>query len=316
LDAWHLPKIKKLTLSAPGGSVLSHELPLGGFGVSRYLLDDALAGLARQHQVDIYTNTRVKDIVFSNEHFDILTDKINVRTNLCMGAFGKRSNIDLKWKRPFSQQKANALNNFIGVKYHARIPHEQHVIALHNFRNGYCGISSIEDDKCCICYLTTAENLKAYGNSIPKMEKELLSKNPYLQEIFTSAKFLYEKPLTISQISFEKKEQVENHVLMLGDAAGLITPLCGNGMSMALHSSKLAAALADRFLQKEISRNTLELIYRQQWQTSFAGRLFTGRIIQAAFGKEWTTNLLVRGLRPFPSIVNKIIMQTHGEQPF
>ena len=30
-------------------------------------------------------------------------------------------------------------------------------------------------------------------------------------------------------------------MLLLGDAAGMITPLCGNGMSMALHSSKIAA---------------------------------------------------------------------------
>ncbi|WP_317129550.1 NAD(P)/FAD-dependent oxidoreductase [Flavobacterium zepuense] len=30
---------------------------------------------------------------------------------------------------------------------------------------------------------------------------------------------------------------------MIGDTAGLIHPLCGNGMAMALHSAKIAAEL-------------------------------------------------------------------------
>ena len=35
---------------------------------------------------------------------------------------------------------------------------------------------------------------------------------------------------------------------MVGDAAGMITPLCGNGMSMALHASKIAATQINLFL--------------------------------------------------------------------
>jgi flavin-dependent dehydrogenase len=30
---------------------------------------------------------------------------------------------------------------------------------------------------------------------------------------------------------------------MIGDTAGLIHPLCGNGMAMAIHSAKLAAEI-------------------------------------------------------------------------
>ena len=37
-------------------------------------------------------------------------------------------------------------------------------------------------------------------------------------------------------------------MLMLGDAAGMITPLCGNGMSMAMHASKLAYEAIHSFL--------------------------------------------------------------------
>ena len=76
---------------------------------------------------------------------------------------------------------------------------------------------------------------------ITDMEQTDFCQNPISEKIFSESEFLYKEPLTISQISFDKKKQVENHVLMIGDAAGMITPLCGNGMSMALHGSKLAA---------------------------------------------------------------------------
>jgi hypothetical protein len=55
---------------------------------------------------------------------------------------------------------------------------------------------------------------------------------------FKNAVIQFEKPLTISQVSFEEKK-CENHIIMIGDA-GLIHPLCGNGMAMAIHSAKLA----------------------------------------------------------------------------
>ena len=84
------------------------------------------------------------------------------------------------------------------------------------------------------------------------------------------SEIIYEAPLTISQISFDKKSQVENHVLMIGDAAGMITPLCGNGMSMALHGSKLAAESIHSFLQDHITREAMEQQYGRQWQRHFS----------------------------------------------
>ncbi len=58
---------------------------------------------------------------------------------------------------------------------------------------------------------------------------------------------------------------------MIGDAAGMITPLCGNGMSMALHASKIAAGEINRFLQDEITRDELEQNYARQWRVSLPG---------------------------------------------
>ena len=145
------------------------------------------------------------------------------------------------------------------------------------------------------------------------MEKNILQKNPHLKHIFENSEILYETPVTISQISFDKKTQVENHVLLMGDAAGMITPLCGNGMSMALHGSKIAAGYIQNFLSGEITRSALESGYTDEWKSAFSKRLQTGRWIQSMFGKVWVTNFFITVMKKIPALTRALIKKTHGE---
>jgi flavin-dependent dehydrogenase len=57
------------------------------------------------------------------------------------------------------------------------------------------------------------------------------------------------------------KTTVDSHILMLGDAAGNIAPLSGNGISMAPRSASLANATIIKFLDKKISREQMEADY-------------------------------------------------------
>ncbi|MDO9373032.1 MAG: NAD(P)/FAD-dependent oxidoreductase [Ferruginibacter sp.] len=315
LSQLNLPLIKELVLTAPDGTKLSAPLDLGGFGISRYTLDERLKNIAVETGVMVYENCKVSDVTFDNSLFSISASSGIFTTKVCCGSFGKRSNLDIKFKRPFTSKTGKGLNNYVGIKYHIRTDHPVDTIALHNFSNGYCGISRIENDQYCLCYLTTASNLKDNHHSIREMEEQVLYKNPHLREIFTESEWIFKEPITISQISFSKKKQVENHILTLGDAAGMITPLCGNGMSMALHSSKLATARIHKFLQQRIDRDELESLYTADWQRMFSKRLFIGRIIQSMFGQAAVTNIFVRVMKLFPSLTRWLIRQTHG-QPF
>lgn len=315
LHKMNLPVIKNLLVTAVNGKKIEHDLPLGGFGLSRYALDAKLATIAKHIGVELIEACKVNDVAFEKEVFDVQHSTNSVQSKVTAAAFGKRSNLDVKWKREFALQKPNKLNNYIGVKYHIKTEWPPDLIALHNFKNGYCGISKIEDDKFCLCYLTTAKNLERSGYSIPQMEREILYKNPYLGEIFTNSEFLYGSPVTISQISFDKKKQVHDHVLMIGDAAGMITPLCGNGMSMALHAGKIAFEQIDLFLQNKIPRSQMEQAYTANWKKHFSNRLRIGRIVQRFFGSNFLSSLFISALKPFPSLTTGLIEQTHG-QPF
>jgi len=315
LSDLHLPVINRLLVSAPNGNYIESTLPLGGFGISRYTIDELLATIARNEGVTLLEETKVVNAVYRNNSFVIFSSRGETEAMVTAGAYGKRGNLDVKWKRHFTQVKPNKLNHHVGIKYHVRTSFPADLIALHNFEDGYCGISHIEDDKCCLCYLTTARNLRRSHNDIGEMEKNILMKNPFLKKIFSNIELLYEEPLTISRISFNKKTQVENHVLMVGDTAGMITPLCGNGMSMALHASKLAYEEIDSFLGKKINRFEMETQYTQQWEKHFGRRLQVGRLIQGFFGSSSLSNFLITSVKPFPAFVSWLIRQTHGN-PF
>jgi flavin-dependent dehydrogenase len=312
LREWELPVIRRLYVTSPNGNAIRADLPLGGFGISRYKLDAALADTAKREGVEIYENSKVHDVQFEDGNHRVQTSAGLFTAKVAAACFGKKSNLDVKWKRRFIQHRR--AENYVGVKYHVNADIPEGEIALHNFAGGYCGISKIEDGKYCLCYLTSSENLKKNGQSIPAMEENILKQNPVLRKLLNEVVILFEEPVTIAQISFSKKTQIENHALCIGDAAGMITPLCGNGMSMAMHASKIAAISIHDFLDGRLTREGMEKIYQENWNRQFSARLNTGRIIQRFFGNKYWSVALIRIMKPFPFLIRALIRQTHGEK--
>lgn len=315
VDDLKLPVVNQLQVTDTRGNEVNASLPQGGFGISRYMLDARLAGLAEDAGATVLTGTKADDVSYANDVFSVHTRAQVYTSRLVCGTWGKRSNMDVKMQRTFITEKNKALNNYVGIKYHIRYPWPEDCIGLHNFTDGYCGISPIEDGKACLCYLTTAALLQACGSDIKRMEQDVLMKNPWLDRIFSKATFLYDAPMAISQVSFQKKEQVQDHVMLCGDTAGMITPLCGNGMSMALHASKLAAVQMDYFLKGSISRLEMEASYTKDWKSTFATRLILGRMVQSSFGKDRTTSFFLRAANNIPLLRRALISNTAGK-PF
>ncbi|MCB2406761.1 NAD(P)/FAD-dependent oxidoreductase [Hymenobacter lucidus] len=302
--------ISRFLLSSPAGRTLTAPLDLGGFGVSRYALDYFLFQLAEARGVVFHQLATVTNVEFdaaTDQHHVALADGRQLAARVVLGAYGKRANLDRQLQRTFFQQRSP----YLGVKYHLRLDFPRDTIALHNFADGYAGLSAIEDDKYCFCYLTTRQNLKAHG-TIGAMQEHVLAQNPFLRAVLRDAEFLYDQPEVINEISFAPKTPVESHVLMCGDAAGLITPLCGNGMAMAIHGAERAAFHIDRYLRGHYSRPALEAAYAQDWQQHFGPRLWVGRAVQRLFGRPLLSEAVVGGMRHWPAGVRALMRRTHG----
>ncbi|MBF6642094.1 NAD(P)/FAD-dependent oxidoreductase [Flavobacterium sp. J49] len=301
--------INQLQFSTVSGKTINTNLPLGGFGVSRYALDYYLYQKAIADGCEI-VHESIEKIHFTDDVFTITTaTETIIKSKIVLGAFGKRSNIDIQLNRNFIQKKSP----WLAVKAHYNGDFPNEVVGLHNFKGGYCGVSKVEDNRINICYLASYETFKKHRDS-DLYQKEVLEQNPHLKNIFQSTKLLFEKPLTISQISFEQKRPVESHILMIGDTAGLIHPLCGNGMAMAIHSAKIAAEVIDDFLKEKIkSRTALEQIYAQHWNKNFKRRLRIGRLLSNILLRPKLSNMAFRIVMIAPFLLPMIIKKTHGK---
>ncbi len=302
-------QISKVEITTVKSNLISGKLPLGGFGMSRYFLDNLLAKKAISNGVEILQDT-VESIDFSNDVFLVtLNSSITYNSKITIGSFGKRSTLDVKMKRDFIKKKSP----YLAVKTHVQGVFPEDVVALHNFKGGYCGVSKVENDAINLCYITNYNSFKKYKN-IEEFEKQIIFQNKYLKEVFSTSKELFSKPLSISQISFESKKPIENHIIMCGDTAGMIHPLCGNGMGMAISSAQIASNEILRFLNQEITRIELEKNYLRNWNRAFKLRLKTGHFIAWLFRKQKISEFAYSVLKRFPSLLPKIIKFTHGKK--
>lgn len=302
--------ISRFGLSSPGGTQLSMKLDMGAFGLSRYTFDQALCELAQHHGAKVLQGEKVQQFEQVGDFFQVKTATSGtLQAKVLIGAYGKRSNLDAFLNRKFFRQRSP----WVGVKHHLRIDHPADLIELHNFRDGYCGISRVENDRVCLCYLVAREQVRKHG-SIPRLEAELLSQNPHLKKIFSEAEYLYPRPEVINEISFSPKKLIEQGMFMSGDTGGMIAPLCGNGMAMAIHSAKILSELLIPYFNKEIDRHTLEANYTQAWKKEFSRRLWVGRNVQRFFGNPTVTEGFVKLFKTLPGLSQWVVSQTHGDE--
>jgi len=303
-------KIKNLLYSTQNAKSIETPLNLGGMGLSRYALDQYLFNKAEVSGAKTILDS-VENISFKENEFKVtLSSEEELTANIVLGAFGKRSNLDKSLKRDFIQEKSS----WLAVKGHYELPDfPEDLVALHNFKGGYCGLSKTETGAVNACYMVSYKSFKKYKNT-EDFKEEVLFQNAYLKGFFKNAKPLFKKDLSIAQISFQEKSSIKNHILMLGDAAGLIHPLCGNGMAMAIHSGKIASeAILDNFKEKNLDRKNLENEYRENWNANFNKRLKTGRMLQTILINPILASTSQNLVKKIPFLLGKIISKTHGK---
>lgn len=307
-----LPRIDTFLLSSIGEREFCSSLDLGGFGISRYLLENLLFIEAKNLGVALVLDTKALDVNFddTNNLYSIKTELSHYISRIVCNASGKKSNFEVK-----ENVSDRANTNYVGVKYHIKTARDSAQIEIHNFPGGYCGISNVEDGKSCLCYIVNSKMLNNSGNSIPALEKQYLYQNKNLRKIFSNAEFITKEPITISGIKFLIKEPISNHVFFLGDSAGTIAPITGNGMSISLKSAFVLAGYLDNYLCDKTTKQQLYDNYRDFWIKEFYSRISLSRHFQRLSEFPRLTNVTIKIFKMFPSFAKRLIKQTHGK-PF
>ena len=298
--------VQHFRMYGQSGKSLSHSLEMGGFGLSRYTMDYALFTIAQREGVDFMQDEVVE--VKAVENYEVKTlSGVVIGCKLFISAAGKRSKIDKALSRAFMQNRTH----WMGVKAHYKGEWNSEEVALYQFDGGYCGISRVEDGRVNVCYLVRTDEFKKYGD-FDEFENKVICANPAFNMAIDQLERVMERKV-ISQIYFGKKEKGSQQASYLGDAAGMIYPLAGNGMAMAIHSSKLFCHFADEFLRGKKTRMEMNASYAKKWDMVFQARITRSRLIQSLMSQKVLSKLAMNTLPYFPWILSRIIEGTHGD---
>jgi len=239
------------------------DLPHAARGVSRMLLDDLLFRTAVAAGATPITGTTATDLRMTN-------------ARIVVGAWGRWGRFDQQLARSFVRDRAH--RNF-GFKRHYRGATDTSVIELHSFRRGYLGVAAVEGGVTNICGLVHASRLAHHKGRWDSFVDEIRGEEPALEAMYARYAPAQEGFLSSEPVIFRARSAVEHGIFMVGDASGIIDPLTGNGMAMAIQSALVAAPFIVDALHADRAR--AEDAYRQRHHELFAKRIAWSR--RAAF---------------------------------
>jgi flavin-dependent dehydrogenase len=307
-------RIRCARLTAAGGASFESALPRTALGFSRRRLDALLFENARTVGADARDETKVRAVEGRiGEGFSVETsggDRFVGR--LVFGAYGRRGVLDRTLERPFLQEKAP----LVAFKAHydaTRLAGAlDGAIEVHTFPGGYCGLARVETGAVNACWIAQTTALNEAGGGPEAMVAHSLSQNTALAGRMAAMERVSETFEATSQVTLRTKGCFAGGVCMVGDTAGMIAPLCGDGMAMALRASELAAAPALAFLDGRQSADGFRQSYERAWRRAFSTRLRLGRFAHRSGLRPARAAAVVRAFRWMPPLGRWFIRKTRG----
>lgn len=247
------------------GAKRTYELdfPHPARGVSRMFFDDLLVRAAIARGATLRTET-VAELPAAK---------------VIAGAWGRWGRFDRELSRSF----VNVRDRNFGFKRHYHGARDG--IDLYSFGRGYLGVNAIEGGLTNICGLVHASRLTGHKGKWDAFVEQLRAEEPRLEELYARHEPAQDHFLSSEPVIFRARSAVEGGVFMIGDASGVIDPLTGNGMAMAIQSALLVAPRILRLLEHPSRRTEIENDYRETHRSFFAPRIAWSRRVAALLSR-------------------------------
>ncbi len=293
------------------------EFPRPARGVSRMLLDDLLlrrATAAGARGLSGWTATRLDGRKLT---MDRGGESASVEAKVFVGAWGRWGRFDTQLDRPFVRDRSH--RNF-GFKRHYRSSAPRPgTIELYSFRRGYLGVSPVESGLTNICGLVHETRLSGLKGRWDAFVEGIRGEESALEKMYAVHQPAQDGFLTSEPVIFRARSPVEQGIVMVGDASGIMDPLTGNGMAMAIQSAVLAAPFVQAMLTWD-NRKAVENGYveahdgffgrRIEWSRRVARLLSRPRLLDAALSgvrSEWAGSFLLRRTRAEDDALSRLV---------
>jgi flavin-dependent dehydrogenase len=244
------------------------DFPHPARGMSRMLLDDALhrraVALGAQPITATATGVSRDGVTFEGGA---------VRARVVAGAWGRWGRFDQQLERAFVRDRSH--RNF-GFKRHYRGAGAKGVIELYSFAHGYLGVNDVEDGITNICGLVHARRLQGHKGRWDAFVETVRAEERPLDAMYARYAPAQDGFLSSDPVIFRARSAVEEGIFMIGDASGVIDPLTGNGMAMAMQSALVAATFIAEALDGG-DRKPIEDRYRARHAELFGRRIAWSR---------------------------------------
>lgn len=299
------------------GEALEIPLPGTALGISRYSLDSALLHAARSSGVQALTATSVTAVTPNNGRYILETKQgnqtITYEARVVVAAWGANGHSGVAVQCPNLPIRPNRLsikNSYLGIKSHFKGIELEPVVELYFFDGGYLGISSIEGGMINVAALLKRSAFPNTPKTILGWIEAACSRNPELQHKLANAVPVAGSEAAVAPVLLNRKPLAWDLFPHIGDAALMIPPLCGDGMSIALRSAQLCAPLAHSYLKREITLAEWQHKYSQLVKQQFNGPRQWGRLLQWLASKPLMPGLLLRAARFKPELAYRLVQAT------
>ncbi len=226
-----------------GARSVEAALPFPALGLTRRRLDAALLDHAARQGAWIERGLAVKSL----EPAGLETTHGLLPAETLLLASGKHE------VRGARRDTKGAIDDFVGFKMYFQVEPAVRAaltgfIEVVLFEGGYAGLQLVEGGVANLCLLVRRARFEAVGRTWPSLFATLLAE-PHLARRLGCAEPLLDRPLTISGVPYgfrhrdrrDRPEAGPLQLFRLGDQAAVIPSFSGDGMSIALHSARLAS---------------------------------------------------------------------------
>ena len=270
------------------------EFPHSARGVSRFLLDDLLLRNARAAGVQTLEGCTATSVSPDR----VVTDTGEIRARVVVGAWGRWGRFDQQLQRSFVRDHSH--RNF-GFKRHYRGVPPRGIdgpIELYSFDRGYLGVAPVESGITNICGLVHESRLAGHKGRWDSFVDEIRRDEPRLEEMYARYEPVQDTFLSSEPVIFRARSAVEQGIFMIGDASGIVDPLTGSGMAMAIQSALLAAPyILDQKVEAYRQRHDEFFTSRIRWSRRVAFLLSRPALLDIALTAHSLGGYLLRRTR-------------------
>ena len=299
------------------GTGLFLPLKFPAYAIKRSVFDSFLLNEVKEFGANIYQPAEVQSIVKESNKFLLKVkgrDKSEyfIRSSFVIAAYGKQSVFDKKIDRNIR----NRSSIFNAIKFH--IPNEifteypQNDIRLYFGKDIYCGVNKVSSKETTLCFLEKRNEVK---KSSRKRIKDLMKENVSFGNLFKDGinEIISDLPIYgTCNLLFSKRITFENGMFRIGDAAGIIAPLAGDGIGMAFQSAEIISEILNEHINSKISLDQLRERYSYEWGRMFSNRLRNALFVQNIVMNKRLRNPGLRIIKPFPSLLRHLTESTRS----